>query len=86
MPDLSKQDCTDCLIGAYGNITTYSYGKDGARILKPSCNIRYEPASFLDRANVAPLPSSPPIYPPSPSTNSTNSECTLSIYVAFVCV
>ncbi|KAM5577307.1 hypothetical protein ABKV19_007917 [Rosa sericea] len=44
-PDLSEQDCTDCLVGAYGDIITYSYGKDGARILKPSCNIRYEPAS-----------------------------------------
>ncbi|PRQ48799.1 putative protein kinase RLK-Pelle-DLSV family [Rosa chinensis] len=73
-PDLSKQDCTDCLVGAYEDITTYSYGKDRARILKPSCNIRYEPASFLDPANVAPLPSLPPISPPSPSTNTTNSE------------
>ncbi|PRQ48790.1 putative Gnk2-like domain, protein kinase [Rosa chinensis] len=75
-PDLSEQDCTDCLVGAYGDITTYCYGKDGARILKPSCNIRYKPASFLDPANVAPLPSSPPISPPSPSTNTTNSEGT----------
>ncbi|PRQ48795.1 putative Gnk2-like domain, protein kinase [Rosa chinensis] len=72
--DLSEQDCTDCLVGAYGGITTYSYGKDGARILKPSCNIRYELASFLRKCCTT--PSSPPIYPPLPSINTINSEGT----------
>ncbi|XP_062006996.1 cysteine-rich receptor-like protein kinase 29 isoform X2 [Rosa rugosa] len=77
-PDLSEELCTDCLAGAYGDIPTNSYGKDGARIVKPSCNIRYEISPFYDLENVAPLPSSPPISAPSPSTNTTNSEGTKS--------
>ncbi|PRQ48782.1 putative protein kinase RLK-Pelle-DLSV family [Rosa chinensis] len=75
-PDLSEELCTDCLAGAYGDIPTNSYGKDGARIVKPSCNIQYEISPFYDPENVAPLPSSPPISSPSPSTNTTNSEGT----------
>ncbi|KAF7132557.1 hypothetical protein RHSIM_Rhsim09G0042500 [Rhododendron simsii] len=47
-PDLSKQDCEDCLQQAIEDIPNCcGFGPVGGRVLKPSCNFRYENASFL---------------------------------------
>ncbi|WRX26365.1 Serine-threonine/tyrosine-protein kinase [Theobroma cacao] len=39
-PDLSKQDCNDCLEEATRNIRGCCTGKKGCRVLLPSCNLR----------------------------------------------
>ncbi|XP_058182084.1 putative cysteine-rich receptor-like protein kinase 20 isoform X2 [Rhododendron vialii] len=47
-PDLSKQQCEDCLQQAIEDIPKCcGFGPVGGRVLKPSCNFRYENASFL---------------------------------------
>ncbi|KAG5530534.1 hypothetical protein RHGRI_025474 [Rhododendron griersonianum] len=47
-PDLSKQDCDDCLQQAIEDIPNCcSFGPVGGRVLKPSCNFRYDNMSFL---------------------------------------
>ena len=47
-PDLSEQDCNNCLDGAISDIPRCCDNKIGGRVLKPSCNIRYETSSFYD--------------------------------------
>ncbi|KAM1267965.1 hypothetical protein TB2_000319 [Malus domestica] len=71
-PDLSELDCSDCLARAVAEITNCCEAKQGGRVVKPSCNVRYEIYRLYDPTTVAPLPSSPPSPPPS-STNNTNS-------------
>lgn len=71
-PDLSEQECSDCLGGAIGQFTLCCSGKIGGRLIRPSCNFGYEITRFVDPADVVPLPSPPlpsPMYPPQPSTN-----------------
>ncbi|VVA37057.1 PREDICTED: cysteine-rich [Prunus dulcis] len=69
-PDLSEQVCNECLVGAFGDILQCCCGREGGRVLNPSCTVRYESARFYDPTTVAPLPS-PPIAmsSPPPSTN-----------------
>ena len=68
-PDLSNQQCNDCLVAAIGEIPNASPGnKEGGRVLKPSCNVRYEIYRFVNAAIDAPLPSPQPpptVSPPS---------------------
>ncbi|XP_055805500.1 cysteine-rich receptor-like protein kinase 44 [Solanum dulcamara] len=47
-PDLSPQNCFNCLTDAYGNMTICPcLGKRGGRIIGPRCNFRYETYSFF---------------------------------------
>ncbi|XP_061354441.1 cysteine-rich receptor-like protein kinase 10 isoform X2 [Gastrolobium bilobum] len=41
-PDLSPQDCRSCLSGVIGDLPWCCQGKQGGRVLYPSCNVRYE--------------------------------------------
>ncbi|KAI3889489.1 hypothetical protein MKX03_022616 [Papaver bracteatum] len=69
--DISISDCNDCLMGAIGNISDCCYGRKGGIVLRPSCNVRYEPYPFYDykqETNPGPLPSSPP---PKPNVTAT---------------
>jgi hypothetical protein len=45
-PDLSSQDCMDCLNGAIGEIPTCCSNKLSARVIEPSCYIRYDSYPF----------------------------------------
>ncbi|KAK7391004.1 hypothetical protein VNO78_19279 [Psophocarpus tetragonolobus] len=45
-PDLSRQDCSNCLVGAVSEIPSCCNGKRGGRVVTPSCNIRYESYRF----------------------------------------
>lgn len=47
-PDLSKQQCIDCLSNATALIPKCCVGKQGGRVIAPSCNFRYENDSFYD--------------------------------------
>ncbi|RDX60180.1 Cysteine-rich receptor-like protein kinase 25, partial [Mucuna pruriens] len=41
-PDLSPRDCRTCLSAAIGDLPWCCQGKQGGRVLYPSCNVRYE--------------------------------------------
>ncbi|XP_035544102.1 cysteine-rich receptor-like protein kinase 26 isoform X1 [Juglans regia] len=45
-PDLSEQECNDCLLGASEGIPRCCDGKEGGRIARPSCDIRFEVYPF----------------------------------------
>ncbi|KAL4366525.1 hypothetical protein GQ457_05G030100 [Hibiscus cannabinus] len=63
-PDLSEQECGDCLSVAKDGIGGCCLGKRGCRILRPSCFLRYESGPFYQTP--IPLPSPPPSPPPPP--------------------
>ena len=77
-PDLSRPQCDDCLAGSFSEIPGCCNSRRGGRVIKPSCNIRYEIYPFL-------LPTA---SPPSPSNNTnTSSEGSgRSLIVAFCLV
>jgi hypothetical protein len=59
-PDLSEQDCNYCLSGAVRDFWKDHAGAEGGRILRPSCNFRYETYGFYNSTAEAPPPSPPP--------------------------
>lgn len=65
-PDLSTQGCRSCLSDAIGLLPWCCEGKQGGRILNPSCNVRYDLYPFY-RTNVSAPPAS---VPPTDSSNS----------------
>ncbi|KAF7850078.1 hypothetical protein BT93_L5890 [Corymbia citriodora subsp. variegata] len=57
-PDISKSDCSSCLFSAIVELSNIlSFGRGGARILLPSCNVRYELYGFYGEPRQAPAPS-----------------------------
>ncbi|XP_058092168.1 cysteine-rich receptor-like protein kinase 44 isoform X5 [Magnolia sinica] len=81
--DLSRNDCNLCLEGAIAQIPTCCNGKQGGRVLGPSCNLRFEIYKFYDDLATAPTPpppSPPPptptsaLVPPSPNTTTTGGK------------
>ncbi|PQP92187.1 putative receptor-like protein kinase [Prunus yedoensis var. nudiflora] len=46
-PDIDKQNCSSCLKQSVTEIQTCCGGKQGGRVLKPSCNLRYEVSLFF---------------------------------------
>lgn len=60
-PDLSPDDCNNCLRDATDDLPTCCDGSIGARILRPSCFIRYEITTFFDESRLQQLG---PIYLP----------------------
>ncbi|KAK7364264.1 hypothetical protein VNO80_12793 [Phaseolus coccineus] len=52
-PDLSPSDCRRCLSGVIGDLPWCCQGKQGGRVLYPSCNVRYELYPFY-RSNSTP--------------------------------
>ncbi|KAF3451649.1 hypothetical protein FNV43_RR07744 [Rhamnella rubrinervis] len=51
-PDLTEQDCNACLDDAILQIPNCCAGKQGGRVLKPSCNLRFESGPFYDESTV----------------------------------
>jgi hypothetical protein len=70
--DLSQQDCSTCLSDAISSLPQCCNGKQGGRVLFPSCNIRYELYPFY--RNVTPSASPPPSAAPGlvPPTSNPN--------------
>ncbi|KAF5821856.1 putative protein kinase RLK-Pelle-DLSV family [Helianthus annuus] len=46
-PDLSGSDCNKCLQTNIDRLSQYCYGKEGARVLAASCDVRFEIYKFL---------------------------------------
>jgi hypothetical protein len=71
-PDLSQQDCDSCLVAAIKGIPDYCNGKEGGRVVKPSCDVRFEVSPFYNLTADTSSPISPvalPVSPPPPLTN-----------------
>jgi hypothetical protein len=52
-PDLSEQECNHCLLGAFESIPQCCDGKEGGRVVRPSCNIRFENYPFYNLTTAA---------------------------------
>ncbi|XP_021294522.1 cysteine-rich receptor-like protein kinase 25 [Herrania umbratica] len=63
-PNLSSGDCNACLRGAIAALPDCRSGKQGARVLNPSCNIRQEVSPFYNKTTVAALPPPSVLTPP----------------------
>ncbi|XP_057442360.1 cysteine-rich receptor-like protein kinase 44 isoform X1 [Lotus japonicus] len=73
-PDLSSLKCDECLSGAVGELPGCCDSKIGARVIRPSCNFRYEISPFYETPPPPPPPPSLSTPPTSASTNNTTSE------------
>jgi hypothetical protein len=63
-PDLSDQECSNCLQMISPQIPICCVGPDGARYYTPSCNFRYESYPFFDLTAAPFSPSVQVFYPP----------------------
>jgi len=70
-PDLSETDYNRCLDGCISEISSCCQGRMGARVLRPSCNIRFESAMFYNQTPKL----DPDVTPPSPSPPSSVGTC-----------
>jgi len=52
-PDLSQQDCNDCLVGAFQGVSQCCDGNEGGRVLRPSCYVRFEVYPFYNSTTAA---------------------------------
>ncbi|KAH7528831.1 hypothetical protein FEM48_Zijuj05G0114500 [Ziziphus jujuba var. spinosa] len=77
-PDLSQQDCSECLVNSTLQIPGCCAGKSGGRVLKPSCTLRYEYGAFY---SVSPYGGLPP-----PHENSDTERTVVIIIVVLTAV
>ncbi|XP_044495911.1 putative receptor-like protein kinase At4g00960 isoform X2 [Mangifera indica] len=77
-PDLTDMDCNDCLDTIIGQFSDCCAGKEGGRVLVPSCNIRYEVYRFYDPTTDDQAP------PPPPPENNGNTSGTVVIIIIVV--
>ncbi|GMN49775.1 hypothetical protein TIFTF001_018934 [Ficus carica] len=78
-PDLSQQQCNNCLDDMFAFIPKCCEAKIGGRVVSRSCNFRYETYLFYEYTADAPPTSpsllSPTVSPPPPtSTNTTSTQ------------
>ncbi|KAL7213359.1 hypothetical protein ACSBR2_015973 [Camellia fascicularis] len=75
-PDLTVSECNKCLRDGISNFPSCCDGNLGARVLFPSCNVRYEFYPFYNVSASAQPPSPPPpppvLPPPPPRAPSTS--------------
>ncbi|KNA06552.1 hypothetical protein SOVF_179980 [Spinacia oleracea] len=77
-PDLTANDCNRCLMGAIGQLSVMQ----GARVLQPSCNIRYEIYPFYNGAvNYTLSPASNLVLP---SINTGKKKLSAKVVIAIV--
>ncbi|ONI10113.1 hypothetical protein PRUPE_4G027800 [Prunus persica] len=73
-PDLSGTDCDRCLRGAIALLPACCNGKPGARVVCPSCNVRYEFYPFYTSVAAPPSPPTPLLLPPPPPASVSRSQ------------
>ncbi|KAG6392301.1 hypothetical protein SASPL_146516 [Salvia splendens] len=66
-PDLTKEECSSCLINANTNIPASCDGKRGCRVMSPSCTLRFEIFSFYNETRLREFDPLPPPSPPAPT-------------------
>ncbi|THG23990.1 cysteine-rich receptor-like protein kinase 10 [Camellia sinensis] len=72
-PDLTLLDCNKCLRDGISNFPSCCDGNLGARVLFPSCNVRYESYPFYNVTATAPPPP-PPVLPSSPGPSASRGK------------
>ncbi|KAL2561845.1 hypothetical protein GLYMA_20G139300v4 [Glycine max] len=89
-PDLSEQECTSCLVDAISEIPRCCDSKKGGRVVRPSCNFRYETYPFYTPTNVAipqaPAPKVSALPPSSTDTLSPEGKSNTSLIVIAIVV
>ncbi|GAB4826688.1 hypothetical protein Ancab_039993 [Ancistrocladus abbreviatus] len=60
-PDLSENDCNQCLTECTSSMPSCCGGKQGGRVIFPSCNMRFETYPFYSVAAAAPPPETPAV-------------------------
>ncbi|KAJ4703253.1 Cysteine rich receptor like kinase [Melia azedarach] len=92
-PDLSTQECRDCLTNATALLPTCCNGKQGGRVVGASCNLRYETNQFFEQSiegpSGAPEPTPPPpstTPPPPPDTTSRGKKNRAVIIIVAISV
>ncbi|PRQ31255.1 putative protein kinase RLK-Pelle-DLSV family [Rosa chinensis] len=94
-PDMDKVNCSNCLNSCISAIPRCCSGKSGTRVLRPSCNIRFEYNLFynstadseLNISVSAPAPAPVTILPPKQGKKShtkRNIIITIEVVIAFV--
>ncbi|XP_073150798.1 cysteine-rich receptor-like protein kinase 15 [Henckelia pumila] len=94
-PDLSPESCSDCLREA-SDLPIQCENKRGCRVLKPSCNVRYEVQSFYNETRLRELQAlltPPPLQqppssslPPGPPPTPGRSKKTIIVVVVSIVV
>ncbi|XP_058725222.1 cysteine-rich receptor-like protein kinase 44 isoform X2 [Vicia villosa] len=79
-PDLSENDCNSCLVENLQQIPGCCKGKIGGRVVRPSCNMRFETSYLFYEPRASPPP--PPPSPPPNTTGKSNTSTTIGIAVA----
>jgi hypothetical protein len=85
-PDLSELECNNCLAGTFQGIPTCCDGKQGGRVISPSCSMRFEVYQFYTLTAAASPPSSPvapPVSPPPPLTNTNTTKGTVPMPLCY---
>ncbi|XP_056689144.1 cysteine-rich receptor-like protein kinase 21 isoform X2 [Spinacia oleracea] len=77
-PDLGNDDCYRCLENGIAQFRM----TQGARVLLPSCVVRYEFYPFFNLSSLPPAPPAAAPPAPQPSSDSTNSSGVLNLVVA----
>ncbi|BFG27555.1 hypothetical protein CerSpe_138290 [Prunus speciosa] len=88
-PDMDKQNCSRCLNQSVTEIPTCCGGMNGGRVLKPSCNLRYENNSFFLSTAGSLVDISAPVPPapaPEEAKKKSNTKQTVIIIVVVLVV
>ncbi|KAL5579080.1 hypothetical protein UlMin_011522 [Ulmus minor] len=72
-PDLSRQQCNNCLGDIFGRIPNCCSGKKGGRVISPSCNFRYEDFLFYGLTEEEAPPPPPLTNPAAAEEKKSNS-------------
>ncbi|XP_016648538.1 PREDICTED: putative receptor-like protein kinase At4g00960 isoform X1 [Prunus mume] len=88
-PDIDKQNCSSCLKQSVTEIPICCGGRNGGRVLKPSCNLRYENNSFF-ASSADSFVDNPPAVPAAPALEEakkkSNTKQTVIIIVVVLVV
>ncbi|CAM8912000.1 unnamed protein product [Rhodiola kirilowii] len=74
-PDLTELQCSNCLENSFRQFVNNYLGREGGRVLGPSCNFRFEIYRFYEIPSPPPSPPPPPPPPaiaPSPTGGGSN--------------
>ncbi|XP_058725203.1 cysteine-rich receptor-like protein kinase 29 [Vicia villosa] len=80
-PDLSETKCNSCLVESLQQIQSCCKGKIGGRVVRPSCNMRFETSFQFYEPGAS--PPSPLSHPPN-TTGSTTISIAIAVPVAIV--
>ncbi|XP_024156927.1 cysteine-rich repeat secretory protein 38 [Rosa chinensis] len=78
-PDLDKQNCSECLEDSIKDIPKCCEGKDGGRVLKPSCTLRFEGGMFYEPSADSLINISTATPPPTATEGNKTSNITIKV-------